>query len=149
MAFAMIAMGVGLGLQVLGSLNQAKATDDAAAYNALAAQEDVQMVGIEAVHKLGILREQGAKTVGNIIATGAKSGVNVNSGSMLTAITKQAQVNAENEFLIGLETQFAQTRIKNQAALGASQAASQAAGFRLGAVASGISGAGQIAAMGK
>lgn len=147
MAFGLIAMGIGLGLQVLGGMNQAKATEQAAAFNAAAAVEDVKMLRIEGIHKLGVMREQGAKTVGSIVATGAKSGVNVNSGSMLTAITKQASINAENEFLLGLEVQFATTRIKNQAALGASSAANQAAGFRLGAAGTALSGAGQIASL--
>jgi len=149
MTFAVAAglMGVGIGLSLLGAASAADAAEATAEYNAAAALEDIKLVDIEFIQKRGAMREQGARTASSIVATGAFSGVNVTSGSMLTAITKQAGANARNEFLLELEAGFTKQRIRTQSRIASSQGLNQAAGFRLQGIGGAVSGAASIAAL--
>jgi hypothetical protein len=142
MPFAVGLLAAGAAISVLGSFNQAAATEDAARFNNEAAEEDIKLVRIEESQKRRVLREKGAFNLGAIITAGAASGVKVNSGSILDAVIKQASVNAQEEFLLGFESRSAQQRIRQAAVLGSGSAANQAAGQRLSGIGAGLSGAG-------
>ena len=98
-----VLMAVGMGIGLLGSMNQAEATEDAARYNSLAAEEDIKLLKIEENQKSRIMREQGARQVANVKAAASVSGVKLTSGSVLDSIVEQASINAQNEFLMGFE----------------------------------------------
>ena len=139
-----ILMGVGMGISLLGSMNQAKATEDAARYNKLAAEEDIKLMKIEENQKSRIMREQGARQVGNVKAAASMSGVKLTSGSVLDSIVEQASINAQNEFLLGFEADSQEQRVREAARTGGIAAANQASGQRLAGVGNAMSGAASI-----
>lgn len=147
MVVSNLLLGASIGMSLFGGFTGARDAKKVGAYNAAAAVEDIKLVEIESVAKRGILREQGARTSASIVAAGGASGVSIASGSMLTAMTKQAEVNARNEFTLELETRFAQSRIRTASKLSGAQSSMQASGFRLQAVGSALSGAATIASM--
>ena len=137
-------MAVGAGISLLGSMNQAEATEDAARYNSLAAEEDIKLLKIEENQKSRIMREQGARQVGNVKAAASMSGVKLTSGSVLDTIVEQASVNAQNEFLLGFEAQSQSQRVRESARTGGIAAANQATGQRLAGAGQALTGAASI-----
>jgi len=134
-------LAAGVAISVLGSMNQAAATEDAARYNAKAAEEDIKLLRIEESQKTRLLRERGAANIAAIKTVAGAAGISMTSGSALNVIAKQASVNAQNEYLLRSEAEAATLRIRNAARLGGIQAANQAAGQRLSGIGAGLTGA--------
>ena len=139
-----VLMAVGMGIGLLGSMNQAEATEDAARYNSLAAEEDIKLLKIEENQKSRIMREQGARQVANVKAAASVSGVKLTSGSVLDSIVEQASINAQNEFLMGFEADTTEWRVREAARTGGIAAANQASGQRLAGIGQAVSGTASI-----
>jgi len=130
---------IGIGLGVVGSMQQADAVKESARYNEAQAKEDVKLIQLSEKQALRDTRFQGASDLANIQATSAASGVSVSTGSALDAIRFQAEQNARNEFAVGMESRVAQQNRLAGASLETVKAKSTAQGIYLGAASSALS----------
>lgn len=132
-------LGAGLGISILGAHNQAEAVKDSARFNAAQAEEDVKLIQLSEKHALRDTRFQGVSDLANIESAIAASGVNVSTGSALSAIRFQAEENSRNESAIALESRIAQQNRRTGATLEVIKARNQASGIMLGAAGQALS----------
>lgn len=127
------ALGVGIGLSLLGGVYQGQAAEDSAEYNMAQAEQDVKLLQVQEGQAMASTRRQGAADIGAIEAAQAVSGIQMGTGSALDAIRFQAEQNSRNEFNLLMESQVAQQNRLAGGELGLIEASNASMGAMMGA----------------